>query len=545
VSNRSETSFFSTNKVHPSQATEALDLDPSILSTIPIPTLTRVTAYAKITVLFFSLLLSGGLLALAFAPHEFWPLAIVSPAYLLWVWQNPKLSPTPRRAFYLGSLFGLGMYGVGVSWVFVSIHLYGNTDIPLALFITALLVVGFALLMGLQGYTLKRFFKQSSMSLCLLGFPCLWVLFEWGKSIFLTGFPWLFLGNTQLNTALSGYAPIGSVYAVSLAVAISSGIFVALIYGSRSIKILATLLFMFIWSMGYVLNSQQWVQISNQEHTASLVQGNITPFDKFTQLDPIQSARDVYGRLSEKHWGSTLIIWPESAIAYPLPFVEPFLNELRHTAQVHNSTLITGLQTVINKTDYYNSMIALGKGAGLYHKQHLLPFGDFLPLDTMLRGLINFFNIPMSSFIEGPKNQSLLTAGTLKIAPLICYEIAFPELVRESVQEADVIVTLTEDGWFGDSWGPHQHLEIARMRALETGRPILRAATSGISAYIDTKGKLIAATPQFQPVVLTTSFQGATGVTPWVRLGIWPLLTVLVLGFGVAVRISIRSSKKG
>lgn len=536
MNNPLETSFTSNKPAAPSEfepSTGSLDTNLSIHRlSYKTP---RLTAYRKAAVLFFSLILSGGLLAFAFAPFQLWPFAILSPAYLLWLWQNPQLTSTPRKAFYVGTLFGLGMYGFGVSWVFVSIHRYGNTDIPLSIFITALLITGFALLMGLQGYLLKCFLKKQSAIVCLLGFPCLWVFFEWGKSILFTGFPWLFLGNTQLSTPLCGYAPIGSVYLVSLAVAVSSGAIIAFINGRCSVKIGTSILFIAMWGIGYGLYLHEWVQSSEREYTASLVQGNVAPLDKFTQQDPIQSARNIYGQLSKEHWDSSLVIWPENAITYPLPFVEPFLHELSNIAQAHNATLITGLQTVVNNTDYYNSMIALGRGKGLYHKRHLLPFGEFLPFEHILRGLINFFNIPMSNFIEGSMDQDFLTAGDLKIAPLICYEIAFPELVRESIKNTHIIVTLTEDGWFGDSWGPHQHLEIARMRALETGKPILRAATSGISAYINEKGQVINTIPQFQPLVLTTMFTVTKGTTPWVRIGIWPLLIFLAMGLGIAI----------
>jgi len=478
-----------------------------------------------------SLLLVGALLPFAFAPFHLWPLAILCPAFLLWVWQNKLRSPTPVHAFWSGVLFGLGMYGVGISWVFVSIHRYGNTDVPLAIVITGLPVIGYAFLLGVQGYLLKRIFKGTLVSLCLLGFPCLWMVFEWVRSTLLSGFPWLFVGNTQLGTALSGYAPIGSVYTVSFMVIVSSGVLIAVLCGKSIARVGALVLCVVIWGTGEYLRQQEWTKGDGKIYTASLVQGNVAPFDKFTQADPIRAARMRYGHLTDKHWGSHLIVWPENAIAYPLPFVQPFLDELSIIAKTQGATLITGLQTLVNQQDYYNSMIALGSGSGLYHKRHLLPFGEFLPFDRVLRGLIGFFDIPMSNFVPGPAEQAMLKTDAIKIMPLICYEVAFPELVRESVQDAHIIVTVSEDGWFGDSWGPHQHLEITQMRALETGRPILRATTCGISAFINAKGELTATAAQFKPLVLTSTFQTVTGTTPWIRIGLWPFLASAIVGF--------------
>ncbi|HXH54768.1 MAG TPA: apolipoprotein N-acyltransferase [Gammaproteobacteria bacterium] len=474
--------------------------------------------------LFVMALLAGAMLPGAFAPHRLWPLAVFSPAILQWVWLQHK---TPKAAFISGLGYGLGVFGVGISWVFVSIHRYGNTHISLAVLITALLVIVLALFIATQGYVLKRFFRGNTTAFCLLGFPSCWVLFEWLRSWLFTGFPWLYLGYSQLETPLSGYAPIMSVYAVSTAVLLTSGALIVLLMGSRKIKAVGSFLIIVIWGIGYLFQHHDFTKPDPKLYTARLVQGNIKPFDKFTSLDPIGSTEKTYGKLTEKEWGADLILWPESAVPLPLPYSKPYFDELEKRALSHHSTLITGLQVINSKEEYHNSLIALGEGNGIYHKYHLVPFGDFLPLDSWLRGLIGFFDLPMSSFTSGSAQQPLITAGDLKLVPLICYEIAFPELLRDAIRNADAIITLSEDGWFGESWGPYQHLEIAQMRALETGRMVLRATTSGITAIIDPKGKLSATIPQFEARVLSGTFQSMTGTTPWVKVGLWPLLTLL------------------
>lgn len=479
------------------------------------------------TLFFFILsLLSGGLFPLAFAPHEIWPFAILSPAMLLWIWQRALLSP--KQAFVTGLGYGLGMFGMGVSWVFVSIHEFGHTPILLAVFITFLLVTILSLFMAVQGYFLKRFFQGPPCTFWLLGFPSAWVLFEWLRSWLFTGFPWLYIGYALLGTPLSGYAPIAGVYGVSFAGALTSGSLLSVYQGKRAIKITAILLVAMIWGMGFWFAHFPFTTPEPEIYTVSLIQGNIKPLDKFTQEDPIGAVEKTYGALTEKEWGQDLILWPESAIPLPLPYSESYLHQLQHQASIHHSTLITGIQFINEKGEYHNSLIALGNGQGIYHKYHLLPFGDFVPLSHWLRGLIHFFDLPSSSFVEGPKNQDLITAGKLQLDPLICYEIAFPELVRETSRNADAIITLSEDGWFGRSWGPHQHLQIARMRARETGRYVLRATTSGITAIIHPKGAVVATIPPFQATTLKGTFHPMKGKTPWVQLGIWPLLLILI-----------------
>jgi len=482
-------------------------------------------------------LIAGGLLPLAYAPHHYFWLAILSPALLLYLWQ----SSSPKKAFLLGFAFGLGMWGVGVSWVFVSIHDFGNTSVPLALFITSLLVLLYAFITATQGYCLKRFFKGNRTLLWLIGFPSLWVLFEWFRAWFLTGFPWLFLGYTQLDTPLGGLAPLLSVYGVSLAVAITAGAIVALSLGNKKIKLISLGIVVVLWAGGEYSRRINWTTPRDKLFSVSMVQANISPFDKFTHSNPILAAEQNYDKPSSKQWGKDLILWPESAILYPLPDVKPYLDKLNDLAKVKGTTLITGILTALDEKDYYNSMIALGAGNGVYHKRHLLPFGDFLPFETYLRGLISFFNIPLSSFIPGPDKQPDMHIDGLSVAPLICYEIAFPELVRESVQNKDVIVTLSEDGWFGKSWGPYQHLQIAEMRALETGRYVLRSTTSGLTAIIDPKGKVEKMAPPFTTAVLEGSFYKMTGDTPWMKLGgSLPLMLVLLACFLLPGRLTIQ-----
>lgn len=556
---------------------------------------------------FLAVGIAGACLPLAFAPLNLWPVAIVSLAVLFQSW----LRCSVWQAFWLGLCFGIGFFGIGVSWVFVSIHDYGYTAAPLAALITILFVAFLALIPASNGVILRCLAARSNNQnkqnidrrrvywlLCCC--PASYVLLEWLRSWLLTGFPWLLLGDSQLDAPLAGYAPIVGVYGVSLLIAFSASILVLIWeqYASNmgvakhsrglqgewysAAKLISSLSWLILlaalWSSGQFLQVINWshaglknfelgnstltAQHEPTTHTVSLVQGNLTPDNKFLLDQPFETVWNNYALPSFNYPDSELIIWPENSLPVPLPYAKQFIAQLDQIFKQRQQTLIVGLpielppanftdlskadlsqldlnQTELNKDkadkiganpSHYNSLIVLGNSSGRYDKQHLVPFGEYLPFDKQLRGLINFFDLPMSNFKPGASRQNQqplrLNLNSSKLLPLICYEIAFPQQVRNAVkqQAATAILTISEDGWFGDSFGPQQHLAIARMRALENGRYVIRSTTSGISAIINAKGKIVARSPQFKPYVLTGQFINYSGITPWTKYGQWPLL---------------------
>ncbi|MCL1477514.1 MAG: apolipoprotein N-acyltransferase [Marinobacter sp.] len=199
-----------------------------------------------------------------------------------------------------------------------------------------------------------------------------------------------------------------------------------------------------------------------------------------------------------------------------------------------NSTLITGIPWYgfserLEGFTYHNSITAIGAGEGIYHKQKLVPFGEYVPLEKYLRGLIGFFDLPMSNFTPGPKNQSALTANGLRIMPFICYEVAYPDFLARNAVNTDLLLTISNDGWFGDSIGPLQHLQLARMRALETGRYMLRGTNNGVTAIIDNKGQITERIPQFERAVMAGEVYRASGSTPYMITSSWPVLTFALI----------------
>ena len=472
-------------------------------------------------------LLAGALLALAFAPLSIFPLAILAPALLFLLW----LDVTPRRALWRGWLFGVGQFGVGVSWVYVAIHDFGHSGVPLALFLTALFCGVMTLFPMGAGYVVARFLHGPDWLRLAVLFPAAWTLSEWLRGWILTGFPWLNLGYSQIDAPLRGLAPVLGVYGVSLAVVVSAGLILfPLRDTSRRQQLAAAVLFWVLWLGAWGLTRVEWTEPAGEPFKVALVQGNI-PQDTKWRPELKAATLDLYAGLTRQNWDSRLILWPEAAIpVFHHEVADDYLAGLAREARTHGADIVLGIPVLDRNTSrYYNSLLSLGATPGFYHKRHLVPFGDFVPFAEFLRGLIRFFDLPMSGFSAGPDRQPLLEAAGQKIASAICYEDIFGEELIQGLPEASLLVNATNNAWYGNSFAPHQHLEMSRLRALETGRYMLRVTTNGVSAIIDQHGKIRARSPQFETHVLTGEAVPYAGATPYVRTGNLPVI-LLILG---------------
>lgn len=480
-------------------------------------------------------LLSGAMLTLAFAPFSAFPLAILSSALLLGLW----LGVTPKEAFLRGFLFGLGLFGTGVYWVYISIHIYGETSVLLAGFITITFIAILALFPAFAGYLLIRYFPNNNDSKLLFAFPTLWILLEWVRSWIFTGFPWLYLGTSQINSPLKGYAPIFSVYGVSLAVLLSAGLLVSICmklkYKTYKTVIKQTGMLLALWVIGGLLCFKSWTEPEGKPIQVSLIQGNIEQNLKWSS-DQIIPTLSHYQQLTDAHWGSKIIVWPEAAIPISLQNAQSFLDQLADNAKEHQATVITGIPAK-HGTDntYYNAIVAVGSDYSYYLKRRLVPFGEYTPMPKLLTKVMAHFNIPMSDMVSGEAPARPLLVQGLKIAAFICYEIAFPEQVNQRDSDVSVLLTVSNDGWFGHSIAQAQHLEMAQMRALELGRPLLFVSNTGITAVIKPDGKIQSSVPPFQSVVLTDLIQPMIGKTPWQRRGMDGILLITISFLIVAI----------
>lgn len=472
--------------------------------------------------------LAGSLLPLSFSPYNYWFIAPFAICLLLIAIKNGpsaiRLRGRFKGNFTLGWFFGLGLFGHGVSWVYVSIHDYGFTGIPLALLLTALFVTGLALLPALQLGLYQRFFFRTSP---VWSFPALWVLFEWLRSWLLTGFPWLYIGSSLVDSPLAAWLPVGGVYLASFLLAMTGSLLYQLSQQKLKSRTLVAWLVL-LFAGGHLLNTIQWTVPSTQGPVeVALVQGNIDQNEKWRPENQ-QKFLELYYTLTLDIQSDGLVLWPETAIPLLYRNAHTYLDQVIGNLP-SGSALITGIAQKTNpdsaqKAQYYNSILVKGAGEGLYQKQKLVPFGEYLPLESLLRGTISFFNLPMSNFIPGVSDQKLLTAKGMQIAPFICYEVVYPDFVRQQAKHSDLMITISNDSWFGRSAGPLQHLQMAQVRAAENGRYMLRSNNNGVTAIIDPKGRIIASAPQFEQAIVRGEVQRMLGETLFARFGSIPLI---------------------
>lgn len=478
--------------------------------------------------------IAGAFLPLAFSPVNFYLIAVLSPAVLFYYF----LSATPRRAAWLGWWFGMGFFGVGVSWVFVAIYVFGLSSIAISVLLTFISINVLAAFTALQGYLSVLFIQRINIVnkkvILILVFPLFWVLQEWFRGWFLTGFPWLSIGYSQTDSFLSGYAAVLGVFGVSWIIILSASLLLVLMLQYKKVnitkQIVVFLSIVSLWIVGALLSQINWTEQTGKPLKVSLVQGNVEQISKWDP-DQFEKRKQRYLSLSQKNWDSDLILWPENSLTiFYHNLKNNFLKKLSAEAKKNKTDIILGLPVLDRKKDeYYSSLLALGERQ-FYHKNHLVPFGEYLPLSSLLKGLITFFDLPMSGFTPGEYNQALLTAAGQKIAPTICYEDAFGGDLIRFLPEATLILNASNNAWYGDSFAPHQHLQISQMRALETGRDVMRVTTNGISALIDHKGKVTSRSLQFKPYVVTGNVQPRKGVTPYVYWGNYPALLIILLG---------------
>jgi len=473
-------------------------------------------------------IVAGVLITLSLAPFHDWPLGLLGLGLL-----HRLLAPlTAKQAFARGWWFGAGLFSSGASWVYVSIHDYGYAPVPLAAALTAGWCLSLALVLGACAWSYTRWLRDLPGGRTL-GFAACWVLWEWFRAWFLTGFPWLYAGYAYLDTPLDGWAPVTGIYGLSLAAAFTAAAFASFVTAPGGQRKRAPLVVTaLVWAGGALLALAHWTHPSGKPVKVGLVQANISQSVKWDQAS-FDATLKLYREMSAPLWQQVqIVVWPEAAIPAYYDNVQDYFGEQAALAREHHVTLISGVPYREPGRDnreivVYNSAVALGEGSGLYHKQHLVPFGEYIPLEQWLRGLIRFLDMPMSDFHAGPEGQPPLRAGATSLAPFICYEIVYPDLVR--LARSDLLLTISNDAWFGHSIGPLQHLQMARMRALENGRDLIRATGNGVTALIDARGHVTERIPQFEAATLVGSVQPRAGLTPFARFGSQPVLLLCAL----------------
>jgi apolipoprotein N-acyltransferase len=468
---------------------------------------------------------SGALAVAAFAPLGWFPLACLALLPLFYIWQQD----TPGQALRHGLLFGLGFFGAGISWVFVSVHEYGHVPVAAAVPVTVGLVLFLSLYPALLGYLLKRFLPLVSWPVLVLAYPAGWALSEWLRGWLFSGFPWLSIGNSQIDSPLAGYAPLLGVFGTGWLVALSAALLLAVLQNRHRAASLALLVG--VWTGGLLLGQVDWTTTRGEPIRVALVQGNIPQQDKW-QPDKLLDSLTHYAEQSFALTDVDLIVWPETAIAAFYDQVnENYIPYIEEKLQDSGASLLTGIP-VLDRTswEYYNAVISLGGERAFYYKRHLVPYGEYLPLRRVFGTTLDALAVPNADFSSGADGQPLLQAAGYPVATTICFEVVFGEELIQALPEAALLVNVSNDAWFGRSLAPFQHLEMARMRSRETGRAMLRATNTGISALIDHRGRVTAQSPQFEATVVTGEVEPRQGATPYVR---WGNVPVVILSAGL------------
>lgn len=464
----------------------------------------------------------GGLNVLAFSPFKLWWVSIVSLSLLLILFDERR-----GEGFKIGFLYGLGMFGAGVSWIFNSLYDYGEASFfaALAMVIVSTLVLSIFLAAMMKFYDVLQSDSVASRVIC---FVSIWVLVEWTRSWILTGFPWLLLGHTLVDSPLQGVIPVFGTFGGSALIALFSIAVFEIINAKRQVVESWILLLSIVFAAVMFLSTIQWTHpVSKEPVSVAAVQANI-PFEMKWDKSRRNDVYQTYVDLTRQYLDSDIIVWPETAIPtfYRVAnqdFIPLFEEELKQ----NSAELISGVFTYEPGSErIYNSFVTLGDERQFYSKKHLVPFGEYIPL----RFIFNFFQgivtIPMSDLHPG-EGSSILNLHGLPVGVSICYEVAFGEEIVEALPQAQILVNVSNDAWFGNSFAPHQHLQIARTRALETGRYMIRATNTGVSALISPRGAILAQSGQFVAEVVSGQVWAMEGVTPFIIWGNWAIIIIM------------------
>jgi apolipoprotein N-acyltransferase len=478
-------------------------------------------------------LLAGALAVAGFAPFGLWPLPVLSLAVLFGLLSRTS---SRRAGFVIGFVWGLGFFIAGVSWVFVSLSVYGGMAAWLAALATFLFCALLALFPAAVGALQARWRAPPTQRLLLM-MPLAWGLAEWVRGWLFTGFPWLAMGYSQVPASpLAGYAPLIGVYGVSFLLALIAAL-LAWGVARRGLPVQrawAAAAIVALGVGGQALRGIDWTTPDGAPTSVALLQGNI-PQEMKWQPEKTLATLDVYTRMAATS-PARLIVLPETALPlFESELPDPYRAELTRLGRQNGGDVLTGLPTGSLQGAYYNSVVSFGSAPSQrYHKVHLVPFGEYIPLKAVWGWVIEVLHIPLSDFARGDARQAPLAIGGQRVAADVCYEDAFGEEIIRQLPAASVLVNVSNLAWFGDSFAPWQHAQMSQMRALETGRMMLRATNTGVTAIIDAKGRVLASLPLFTAGSLSGEIQGYAGSTPYVRWGNVPVLTLWgMLGVGL------------
>jgi len=446
----------------------------------------------------FLVFLLGSATTLVFAPAECSILAPILTLPLLFI--ALTVSPKDAAAHYFW--FGFGLFLTGTYWIYISVHVFGHAALWIALLGMVGLSLILAIFLGLAGWLSSRLSHGEPWRILFVG-PAAWVLVEWLRGWVLTGFPWLAHGYGQIDSALAGWAPLLGVYGVSLMLMFSTAAVLVTLMTTGKERLIALPLVVLPWIIGGILGAVEWTEPYGKAIRTTIVQAGVSQDQKWLASQR-QATLDFYRSSTLSVPESELVVWPEVAIPALHDQVSDYLGFVDSDARRNGQTVLLGIleSSTERSTEarIFNSVVMLGGDERqFYRKRHLVPFGEYFPVPESVREWMKMQNLPYTDLAAGGESQPLLTtANGVKLAVAICYEDAFGAEQLYAFPGADLLINVSNDAWFGDSIAPHQHLQIARMRALEVGRYVVRSTNTGISAFIGPGGELLQKGKQFQ-----------------------------------------------
>ena len=475
----------------------------------------------------------GCAMTLVFAPAEWSILAPLLILPLLFVALTVSPKDTAAHFFW----FGFGLFITGTYWIYISVHVFGNAAVWIALLLMVGLSWIMAMFLGLAGWLMSRLSHGEPWRLLFVA-PAAWVLVEWVRGWILTGFPWLSQGYGQIDGALAGWAPVLGIYGVSFMLLFGTAAILVVIMTTGRQRLIAAPLVILPWIVGGVLGTIEWTEPYGKAIRTTIIQAGV-PQDQKWLSSQRQSTLDFYRGSTLSVPDSELIIWPEVAIPALQTQVADYLDIVDGDAKRNGQTVLLGILEASTdrstEARIFNSVLMLGtEQRQFYRKRHLVPFGEYFPVPASVREWMKMQNLPYSDLAKGRDVQPLLTTAngtTLSIA--VCYEDAFGAEQLYAFPDADILINVSNDAWFGESVAPYQHLQMARMRALEVGRYSVRSTNTGISAFIGPEGELLQTGKQFEEEIMTADIRSRRGTTVYADVGNWPILGLCftILGF--------------
>lgn len=469
---------------------------------------------------------AGILMPLSFAPFHFPGLAILGLAMFYAELQNK----TVKQAAKIGLAFGTSYMAIGVSWIYVSIHLYGNLNIFTSVIITIIFIFYLAIFYVLQAMTFAYIQKNTQKIYKILSFSATWCLFEYIRANFATGFPWLLVGFGQVDSPLSGLLPYVGIYGISF-LSCTAACLVYYLTSNNKKKYFAKIPYLIILITMLLTPSllTKWVKCTKESIPVGVIQANLAMREQWDNNVFSQITTRYQKGIDALKAKTPLIIMPESALPVPKEYANEFISKINNIARKYNNSILMGIPHPANKEEtlYYNTASFFGVSKGSYYKQHLVPFGEYIP--KPFQAITNVLKIPDPSMASGKIKQELLTFKNHPFASLICFEVAYPEILRKQLPQAQWIIAISDVGWFGHSLAIYQQLQMSQALSAMAGRYQVVANNNGLSSIINNHGKITNSLPAYSSQELYGLIYTAHGTTIWTKTGDMPYLYLCIV----------------